>query len=61
MTPSGCKVSASRREQGPMKKYSWFDAVAFLLISLMSVAAGIATDSGRVDTGHALEVSASQQ
>jgi hypothetical protein len=43
-----------------MKRSSWFDAVAFLLIGLMSVAAGIATDSGRKDAGHVLEASASQ-
>jgi hypothetical protein len=42
-----------------MKKSTWFDAVVFLLISLMSVAAGIATDSGRIDTGR-LEVSSRQ-
>jgi hypothetical protein len=28
---------------------SWFDAVALLVILLMSVAAGVATDTGRGD------------
>jgi hypothetical protein len=43
-----------------MKKTSWFDAVAFILISLISVAAGVATDSGRVDPGRVLEISSNQ-
>jgi hypothetical protein len=44
-----------------MKRSSWFDAVAFLLISLMSVAAGLATDTGHLDTDQVLKVSSGQQ
>ena len=44
-----------------MKKSSWFDAVLYVLIALMSVAAGIAADSGRMDSGHRLEVATTQR
>ena len=35
---------------------SWFDAVALLVISLMSVAVGVATDTSRADPGQALVI-----
>jgi hypothetical protein len=41
-----------------MKTSSWFDAFALLVISLMSLAVGIANDAGRVDSARTLEVAA---
>ncbi len=44
-----------------MKTSSWFDALALLVISLMSIAAAVATDGDRLDARQALESVASQR
>jgi hypothetical protein len=36
-----------------MKTSSWFEALALLVISVMSVAAGVESDVGRVDVARA--------
>ena len=38
---------------------SWFDALALLVIALISVAAGVATDRRHVETARVLEAAAS--
>jgi hypothetical protein len=41
-----------------MKTSSWFDALALLVISLMSVAAAVATDATHADPARVLEAAA---
>ena len=39
-----------------MKTSSWFDAVALLVISLISVTVGLATDASRTESAHTVAV-----
>jgi hypothetical protein len=41
-----------------MKTSSWFEAFALLVISLMSLAVGVATDGSRASSAQPLEVAA---
>lgn len=41
-----------------MKTTSWFEVLTLLMISLMSIASGVATDASRIEAGRVAEVSA---
>lgn len=44
-----------------MKTTSWFEVLALLMISLMSIASGVATDAGRIEAGRISQVSAGER